>query len=127
MSAGCYSRRYTHSLYSLALPLKLAAYHSGSGPIEAIVVGAIASAITRLLGQMAFTTSPLVRAPLALLFAVPAAAASYHAALGLAHIAVPAEGWREAIADVGAIWERQRGYAWRSLSRPTPGKALLQA
>jgi hypothetical protein len=83
----------------------LAAYHSGSGPIGAIVVGAIAGAITLLLGQIAFTTfrSPLISAALALLFAVPAAAAGYHAALGLAHIAIPADGWRDAIAVVGAI------------------------
>jgi hypothetical protein len=83
----------------------LAAYHSGSGPIGAIVVGAIASAITLLLGQIAFTTfrSPLIRAALALLFALPAAAAGYHAAFGLAQIAIPADGWRDAIAVVGAI------------------------
>jgi hypothetical protein len=83
----------------------LAAYHSGSGPIGAIVVGAIASAITLLLGQIALTSfrSPLIRAALALLFAVPAAAAGYHAALGLAHIAIPADCWRDAIAVVGAI------------------------
>jgi hypothetical protein len=82
-----------------------AAYHSGSGPIGAIVVGAIASAITLLLGQIAFTTfrSPLIRAALALLFAMPAAAAGYHAALGLAHIAIPTEGWRDAIAAAAAI------------------------
>jgi hypothetical protein len=83
----------------------LAAYHSGSGPIGALVVGAIASAITLFLGQIAFTTfrSPLIRVPVALLFAVPAALAGYHAALGLAHIAIPADGWRDAIAVVGAI------------------------
>jgi hypothetical protein len=83
----------------------LAAYHSGSGPIGAIIVGAIASAITLFLGQIAFTAfrSPLIRAALALLFALPAAAAGYHAALGLAHIAIPADGWRDAIAVVGAI------------------------
>ena len=83
----------------------LAAYHSGSGPIGAIVVGVIAGAVTLLLGQIAFTTlrSPLIRAALALLFAVPAAAAGYHAALGLAYIAIPADGWRDAIAVIGAI------------------------
>jgi hypothetical protein len=83
----------------------LAAFHSGSGPIGAIVVGAIAGAITLLLGQIAFTTfrSPLIRAAITLLFAVPAAAAGYHAALGLAHIAIPTEGWRDAIAVIGAI------------------------
>jgi hypothetical protein len=83
----------------------LAAYHTGSGPIGAIVVGAIASAITLLLGQIALTTfrSPLIRAALALLFAVPAAAAGYHAVLGLAQIAIPADCWRDAIAVVGAF------------------------
>jgi hypothetical protein len=83
----------------------LAAYHSGSGPIGAIVVGAIASAITLCLGQIVLTTFrlPLIRAALALLFAVPAAAAGYHAALGLAHIAIPTEAWRDVIAVIGAI------------------------
>jgi len=47
-----------------ALSAGLAAYHSGSGPIGAIVVGVIAGAVTLLLGQVAFATvrSPLVRA-----------------------------------------------------------------
>ena len=83
----------------------LAAYHSGSGPIGAIVVGGIASSTTLLVAQIAFTTlrSPLIRAAIALLFAVPAAVAGYHAALGLAHIAIPVEGWREAMAAAGAI------------------------
>jgi hypothetical protein len=65
----------------------------------------IASAITLLLGQIAFTTlrSPVIRTAVALLFAVPAAVAGYHAALGLAQIAIPTEAWRDAIAVVGAI------------------------
>jgi len=42
----------------------LATYHSGSGPIAAIIVGLIASSITFAAGQIAFTTvrSPLIRA-----------------------------------------------------------------
>src|SRR5262245_54837390 len=68
----------------------LAAYQSGSGPIAAIIVGAIASSITLIVAQIAFTTlrSPLIRAAVALLFAVPAAIAGYHAALGFAHICI---------------------------------------
>ena len=75
----------------------LATYHSGSGPIAAIIVGAIASSITLIVGQIAFMTlrSPLIRAVIALLFVVPAAVAGYHAALGLAHIGISADGWRE--------------------------------
>jgi hypothetical protein len=41
-------------------------------------------------------------AALALLFAVPAAVAGYHAARGLAYLVVPAEAWRETIAIAGA-------------------------
>jgi hypothetical protein len=65
-----------HFLSSLASP-GLAAYHSGSGPIGAIIVGAIISSITLIVGQLAFTTlrSPLIRGVIALLFAVPAAVA----------------------------------------------------
>ena len=39
----------------------LAIYHSGSGPIAAIIVGAITSGITLIAGQIAFTT---LRSPL---------------------------------------------------------------
>jgi hypothetical protein len=108
----------------------LAAYHSGSGPIGAIVVGGIASSTTLLVAQIAFTTlrSPLIRAAIALLFAVPAAVAGYHAALGLAHIAIPVEGWREAMAAAGAIIVAAT--AWTricSLPRPMPDRALPPA
>ena len=109
----------------------LATYHSGSGPIGAIIVGLIASSVTLVLGQIAFTTlrSPLIRAVIALLFVVPAAVAGYHAALGLAHNGIPADGWRETVAVAGAIivaataWERMV----LSAPRPTPDKALPPA
>ena len=98
----------------------LAAYHTGSGPIGAIIVGAIASSVILLAGQIAFTTlrSPLIRVALALLFAVPAAIAGYHAALGLARIAIPADGWRDAMAVVGAIIVSATACARMALSGP---------
>jgi hypothetical protein len=90
--------------YSLASLQGLAIYHTGSGPIGAIIVGLIAGTITLIAGQIALMTlrSPFVRAGIALLFAVPAATAGYHA-LGVAHIGIPAEGWRQAMALLGAI------------------------
>jgi hypothetical protein len=105
----------------------LVAYHSGSGPIGAIIVGAIASSITLIAGQIAFTTlrSPLSRAVIAFLFAVPAAIAGYHAALGLAHIAIPAEGWRNAIAVAGAIIVAATAWARLALSAPPDGGRAL--
>ena len=70
-----------------------------------MIVGLIASSITVVAGQLAFTAtrSPLIRAASALLFAVPAAVAGYHPALGLAEIGIPAEGWRQAMAMIGVI------------------------
>src|SRR5262245_15415404 len=55
----------------------LAIYHTGSGPIGAIIVGLIAGTIPLIAGQTALMTlrSPVVRAGIALLFAVPAATA----------------------------------------------------
>jgi hypothetical protein len=88
-----------------AVAVGLAAYHSGAGSVGAIIAGAAAGSITLLVGHIALTTlrSPLLRAAIAVVFALPAAVAGYHAALGVAHIAVPAEGWQQAIAVAAAI------------------------
>jgi succinate dehydrogenase/fumarate reductase cytochrome b subunit len=73
--------------------------------------------------------SPLIRAVIALLFAVPAAVAGYHAGLGLAHICIPAESWRQAMAMTGAIVVAATAWArmMPSAPRPTPDKALPAA
>jgi hypothetical protein len=111
-----------------------AAYHTGSGPIGAILVGLIVGVVTLVGGQIAFAAvrSPLIRAAIALLFAVPAAVAGYHATFGLAHIGVPAEGWREALALVGAIMVGGTAWARMTLLAPhatgqdvAPGSAQL--
>src|SRR5260221_2586424 len=82
----------------------VAAYHSGSGEIGAFLVGLIAGALTLAAGQIAVAAfrSPLIRTAIALLFAVPAAMAGYHAALGLAQLGVPAELWQQVFGLIGA-------------------------
>ena len=115
---------FTLAVYALpffaGVTAGLAAYHSGSGPLGAIIVAVIAGAATLVIGQIAFATirSPLVRAAIAFLFAVPAAIAGYHATLGLAHIGVPSQGWREAFAVLGAIIVG--GTAWARMTLLTP-------
>ena len=100
---------FTLAVYALpfftGLTAALAAFQVGSGVIGALVIGVLAGGATLAIGQIAFATAPtpLVRAAIALLYAAPAAIAGYHAALGLALIAVPSEGWRDAFAVVGAI------------------------
>jgi len=108
----------------------LAAYHSGSGVVGALVVGVLAGGATLAIGQIAFATvrTPLIRAAIGLLYAVPAAIAGYHATLGLAHIGVPTEGWREAFAVVGAILIG--GTAWARMwlfAPPHPGPSTAGA
>jgi hypothetical protein len=68
-----------------------AAYHSGSGPVAAIIIGVVAGSVALVLGQVAFTRLrlPLMRAALALLFAVSAAVARCHAGRGLAQLIIP--------------------------------------
>jgi hypothetical protein len=98
----------------------LAAYHSGSGPVTAIIIGIIAGSVVLVLGQVIFTRSrsPLARAALAVLFAAPAAVAGYHAARGLAQLVVSAEVWRDAIAIVGATIVAATAFMRMQLSRP---------
>jgi hypothetical protein len=83
----------------------LFAYHTGAGPIGAVLVGMILGVVTLVGGQIAVATmrSSLIRVAIALLFVVPAAIAGYYATRGLVHISVPAEGWRDALALIGAI------------------------
>ena len=91
--------------FNVGVTAGFAAYHSGAGEIGAILVGFIAGAATLASGQIAIAMvrSPLVRSAITLVFAAPAAVAGYHAALGLAQIGVPAEGWRQVFALSGAI------------------------
>jgi hypothetical protein len=73
--------------------------------IGALIVGGLAGGATLAIGQIAFATvrTPLIRAAIGLLYAVPAGVAGYHATLGLAHIGMPSEVWRETFAIIGAV------------------------
>lgn len=64
----------------------MAAWDAGLGAVLALVVGLAAATATLAMGQLliAVTSSPLLRAGIALGFAVPAAIAGYHAAHGIA-------------------------------------------
>ena len=82
-----------------------AACNSGAGVAGGLLVGFAAGALTLVVGQAIFvaSSSTLARGLIALVFVAPASVAGYHATLALAHIGVPAEGWRVAFAIVGAI------------------------
>jgi hypothetical protein len=98
----------------------LTVFHGGSGIIGALVVAVLVGGATLTIGKIVFVTvrTPLTRAVSGLLYAVPAAFAGYHATLGLAHIGVPSEAWREAFAVVGAVLVGRT--AWGRMSRFNP-------
>ena len=77
--------------FVVGLTAGMAAFHSGAGVIGALVVGVAVGALTLFVGQVAFASvrSFVLRAAIALLYAVPAAIAGYHAVLGLSQIGVP--------------------------------------
>ncbi len=100
---------FTLAIYALpflaGLTAGLAAFHSGSGVIGAFIVGLLVSGATLALGQIAFATTrtPLIRAVIGLLYAVPATVAGYQVSFALAGISMSTGGWQMAFAVVGAV------------------------
>jgi len=99
----------TLAVYALpllsGLSVGLAAFHSGSGFIGALVVGLLVGVTILLLGQIVFATvrTPLIRLLIGLVYAVPAAVAGYQLCFALAGIGMPAGDWRHVFAAAGAV------------------------
>lgn len=89
----------------LGMTVGVWSYHHQSGLPGAMLAAVLAAAVTLGLGQLAFAhiRAPLVRASIALLFAVPAGIAGYHAALGLARMTGAGSAWCSAFAILGAL------------------------
>ena len=115
---------FTLAVYALpfftGLTAGFAAYHSGAGVIGAIIVGVLAGAATLAAGQIVFAMvrAPVLRALIALAYAVPAAIAGYHATLGLAQLGVPSATWQEVFAIVGTAVIGGTAFARMSLYTP---------
>jgi hypothetical protein len=108
-----------------ALPLwcggaaALAAYRSDAGLPASFVVGAVAVMAILIVGHLALgaARSPLRRASIGLVFAIPAAIAGYHAALGIA-VSFGGAGWSAGIPSALAA-VITGGAAWGGILRPT--------
>ena len=100
---------FTLAIYALpffaGLTAGLAAFDSGAGVIGALIVGFLAGGATLALGQIGFvsTRTPMIRAIIGLLYAVPATVAGYQVSFALAGIGMSTGGWQTAFAVVGAI------------------------
>ncbi len=117
---------FTLAVYALpffaGLTMGLAAFHGGSGVVGALIIGVLAGIAILAIGQIAFATvrTPLIRAVIGLLYAVPAAIAGYHATVGLAHIGASSDGWRDAFGVLGAVLIGGTAWARMTLFAPPP-------
>ena len=120
---------FTLAVYALpffvGVTVGLAIYHHGFGALAGFLVGLIAAIVTLVIGQVAFANlrSPLIRALIALLFAVPACIAGYFATLGLARIGMPSTIWRDIFAVIGAM--AVGGTAWARMTVLAPPDITL--
>jgi hypothetical protein len=89
----------------LGMTVGVWSYHHQSGLLGAMLIAVLAAAITLGLGQLAFAhlRAPLARISIALLFAIPAGIAGYHAALGFARMTGAGPGWCNTVAILGAL------------------------
>lgn len=81
------------------------AHDTGAGWLGAIVVGAVAAALTFGIGQflLLFVRPLWARIAIALAFVAPAAIAGYHATHGIVKHTMPSEGWQVAFSIIGAV------------------------
>ena len=121
---------FTLAVYALpffaGLTAGLAAFHSGSGVIGALIVGVLAGGATLAIGQIVFATvrTPLIRAAIGLLYAVPAAIAGYHATSGSPISACrPKAGARHSPLSALSLSAARPGRACLCSSRPMSGGA----
>ncbi len=115
---------FTLAIYALPLFVGITAafvaYHHGAGLLGVALIALACSIATLAVGQLAFALagSPVIRATIALVFAVPAAIAGYSAALGLAHIGIAATGWCTALGVIGASCTGATAFARMALFAP---------
>jgi hypothetical protein len=111
---------FTLAVYALPLFVGLtaafAAYHHGYGVLGSGLIAVVAGAGVLALGQLLFAAVrvSILRACIALVFAIPAAVAGYHATLGIAHICLPEGTLSQILAFVGATLVG--GTAWTRMA-----------
>jgi hypothetical protein len=100
---------FTLAIYAVpffvGLTVGMWAFETGAGVIGAVLVGLVVGVIALFAAQLLFASvrSLALRAVIALLFAVPAAVAGYHAVLGISALLVPSEVWQHVFAAIGGL------------------------
>jgi len=100
---------FTLAVYALpffvAINVGSWAFDSGAGLLGTPLVAGAAGGITLAIARIAFAMSwsPILRAVIAGVFALPATFAGYHVALALAQIGVTSLAWQKIFACLGAV------------------------
>jgi hypothetical protein len=100
---------FTLAIYALPLFIGVTAgvfaYQTGAGWPGAILIGALAAAVTLVAGNMLLTSArhPMARLAVAMLFVAPAAISGYYATHGIVRHTAPSEAWQLAFSIIGAI------------------------
>lgn len=121
---------FTFAVYAMPLMIGvtvgIAAWHSGSGMLGALVVGIVVSALIVAFGELAFAKlrSPIARTLLALAYAGPAAVAGYHAAHGIANLSVPSPTWLIAFSLAGGVAAGAVALARLASAPPVAGRGI---
>ena len=124
---------FTLAVYALpfyaGLTAAFAAYHHGYGVFGSGLIAIVVGAGVLALGQLLFAACACRSCALciALVFAIPAAVAGYHATLGIAHICIPAGTLSQILAYVGATLVG--GTAWSRMAifiPPATGEAVQE-
>lgn len=99
---------FTLTIYALpfviGMTVGLYALHAGSAPLAAFAVGLAAAVFVLVIGRAIFsnTSTPLLRIPIGLVFAFPAALAGYHTTIGLSGFTTTSDFWRQVFAIISA-------------------------
>jgi hypothetical protein len=118
---------FTLAVYALPVFIGItagfAAYHHGYGIGTAIVIAFASGIVTLLIGQLALSVTriPILRAGIALVFALPAGIAGYFATLGIAHLCVSSGALAMALAVTGGVLVF--GTAWMRMTMFGPPRA----
>ncbi len=111
---------FTLAVYALpfyaGMTAAFVAYHHGYGVFGSGLIAIVTGAAILALGQLLFAAVrvPILRAGIALVFAIPAAVAGYYATLGIAHLCIGIGAASTILAGIGAALVG--GTAWARMA-----------
>jgi len=124
---------FTLAVYALpfyaGMSTAFVAYHHGYGVFGSGLIAIVTGATVLALGQILFAAVrvPILRAGIALVFAIPAAVAGYYATLGIAHLCIGTGTMSTILAAIGAALVGGTAWTRMAVYLPRPDRADIAA